>query len=142
RGGDLFRDVRSGGVREVAVAAEDPLLNGPGTARIFLQQFQIMVRFQNEDLRRPDPLDDQFGGMAEVGEETNISLDGAQEKADRIVGIVGDAEGVDGDIANLEGGAGGKDAGLELDFEEAFDGFFGQAIAIDRDLQFDDQAGN
>ena len=35
-----------------------------------------------------DALDDQFGGVAEVGEKADVARAGAQEKTDRVAGVV------------------------------------------------------
>jgi len=59
----------------------------------------------------------------------------AQEEADGIVGIVRDAEGINGDVAQLEGGAGGEDPVIERGGELGLDGFLGEAIAVNGDVQ-------
>lgn len=91
-----------------------------------------MIGFQDQDVGGADPLNDQFGGVAEVGEKTDVSPARAQEETDRVVGIMGDAEGIDADIPDLERRSGGEDPAVQLALELLFDGFFGEAIAIDR----------
>jgi hypothetical protein len=61
-------------VREMAVTAENPLFHTPGAADIILQHFHIMIRLQNEDLRFADALNDEFGRVAEVREETDMPV--------------------------------------------------------------------
>ena len=43
---DLFNNTCGGVVREVAVAAQDALLDAPGPFGVFLQQLQVMIGFQ------------------------------------------------------------------------------------------------
>jgi hypothetical protein len=68
-----------------------------------------------------------------------------EKEADGIVGIVRNGKGVDTDVADLEGSAGVEEMGVEGDLELGFDGFLGEAIAIDGELQFageTDEAGD
>ena len=55
-----------GFVAEMAVATHDPLLDAPWTAEIVLEQFHIVVRFENEDVGSANPFHDEFCGVTEV----------------------------------------------------------------------------
>ena len=66
---------------------------------------------------------------------------GSHEKSDRIRGVVRDGKSVDGHVANGEGIAGDEKMGVDLNLQLGFDGFAGQAIAINGHLQFCGQAG-
>ena len=61
--------LRGGGVGEVAVPGLDSLLRGPGALGVFLQEFLIVVRLDQECVDPAERLDDERCGMAEVGEE-------------------------------------------------------------------------
>src|SRR2546426_7539824 len=93
-----------------------------------------MIGLQQEDVRGPDALDDEFGGMAEVGQETDIAGRGAKEKADGIVGVVRNRKSVHLDITEFDGCARAEEAAIELRLELGCDGLFRQSIAIDRNL--------
>ena len=72
-GDDLQRDLGGGVVGEMAVPAEDALLDAPGAARVFLQQFQIVIGFEHEDVRATNAFDDELGGMSEIGEKPDAA---------------------------------------------------------------------
>lgn len=134
-GHDFCGDLRGCVVGKVAVPAEDALLGGPGTAGVVLEHFHVVIRFEDEDVGGADAFDNEAGGVAEIGEEANIPGGRAQEEADGIVGIMRDAEGIDGDISELEGGAGGEEAEVEGRLELGLDDFLGQAVAVNGDVQ-------
>jgi hypothetical protein len=69
-GDDLRGDLRRGVVGEMAVPAEDALFRAPGPPGVVLEHFHVVIGFENERVRGPDPLDDEFRGRAEIGEET------------------------------------------------------------------------
>jgi hypothetical protein len=61
---------------------------------------------------------------------------GADEEPDGVGGVMGDAEGLDLDIADGEGGPGGEDAEVEgFPLELQLDGLLGQPVAVDGDVQ-------
>src|SRR5204862_6879152 len=88
--------------------------------------------FEDENIGGADPFDDQLGGMAKIGQKTDACAIGPEHKTDRIIGIVRDGKGVDGQIAYLKGTAGAENAKIEAGFELELDRFLGEAIAIDR----------
>lgn len=95
-----------------------------------------MVGFEDENVRRADAFDDKPGGVAEIGEEADVADSGAEEEAHGIAGIVRNAERFHGDITQLEGRTRVEQAVVEPGLELDFDGFLGEPVAIDRDLQF------
>lgn len=136
-GADDFRGgVGSGGIAEVAVATEDALFGGPGASGIFLEEFEVVVGFEDEDVGGADALDDEFSGVAEVGEEADVAGGGAEEEADGVLGVVGDGERIDRDIAEIEGATGLELSEGEGVFALALDGFGGEAVAVDGDAEF------
>ena len=86
------------------------------------------------------PLQDQFGGVAEVGEKPDVAGGCAQQKSNRIVGVMGHTEGVHCQISDFKRCAGGKEPEIEPHFKLAGNCLAGEAIAIDRNLQPGSQA--
>ena len=70
---DLQRDFGGGVVRKMTVPAEDALLDAPGAARVFLQQFQIVIGFEHEDVRATHAFDDELGGVSKIGEKPDAA---------------------------------------------------------------------
>jgi len=99
RGDDLFGDLCRRVVREMAVAAENALLGGPRATSVVLKHFHVVVGFEHERMGGADAFDDEFRGVAEVGEETNVPGCGAQEEPNRIVRIVRHAESINPDVS-------------------------------------------
>lgn len=138
---DLVEDIGGGVIGEVAVAAEDALLQTPWTSHIFLQELQVVIGFQDNDVRAADAFHDELGGMAEVREETDGASTGIQDEADGVLGVVRDGKGVDAHLTQFERGAGDEHAAVELGRELAFDGFAGVAIAVNGDVEFGGDGG-
>ena len=118
-------------VGEVAVPAEDALFGGPRASGVVLQHRHVVIGFEYKGMGGAHSFDDEAGGMAEVGEETDVPRRSAQEEANGIVGVVWHAEGVDGDVAKFKSGAGGKESVIEWVLELRLDGFLREAIAVD-----------
>jgi hypothetical protein len=153
-GHDLGGGLGGGDVGDVTVAAEDALLERPGTARAVLEHFDVVIGFEHEDVGQTDAFEDEFGDVAEVGDETNVAGAGVEHEADRVLGIVRDGKGLDADVADFEGGAAFEEAPVNFGFESVggFEGEVGflapfvferpdgavlrAAIAIDGDVAF------
>lgn len=135
-GNDLFGDFSGGFIGKMAMAAEDTLFDAPGSAGVVLEELEIMVGLEDEDIGGPNPLNDELGGVPKVGQESDFSFVGSNEEADRIISIMRNRKRVDGDIADVEAGAGGKDAAVQRAFELLFDRFLGQPVAIDGNAEF------
>lgn len=134
---DLLGEVGGIGVREVAVAADDALFDAPGAAGVVLEEFQVVVGFKNEGVGGTNTLDDQAGGMTEVGQEPDVARRRAQEEPDGVLGVMRNGESLDLDIADFERGAGGEEAELEWRAGSGGgDGVAGQAVAVDRQAEF------
>lgn len=134
---------RGGGgvfVREMAVASGDALLEAPGPAG-FLKHLQVVVGFEDKDVGGAHALEDGFRGVAEVGEKTDFRGAGVQEETDGVGGVMGNVERVHADIANLETGAGLKDATIKFGSGLIFDGFLRGAVAINGDAVLVGKAG-
>ena len=135
-GHDLRDGFSSGLIREMAVTAEDALLQAPGAADTILQHFHVMIGFEHENIGGTDPLDDQFCHMAEVGDEANVAGGGVKQETDGILGIVRDGERVHKHVTSFKARAGLEQVAVEFGFQLVFERFFCSAVAINRDVKF------
>ncbi len=119
----------------MAVAAGDALLETPGASG-FLQHFQIMIGFQHEDIGVANALKGEFGGVAEIGQKTDLAAGSAEHEADGIGSIMRNAECFDQDVADLKAAAGAEHAAVEFGLELEFDGFPGKPVAINGNVEF------
>ena len=72
--------LRRGVVGEMTVAAEDALFEAPGAADAILQHLDIVIGLEHQGMGGADAFEDQFGDVAQVGQETDIHRGGAQRK--------------------------------------------------------------
>ena len=103
RGQNLFHNIGGGVVGEMAMSAENALLEAPGPAAVVLQHFDVMVGFQQEDVGLADALDDQLGGVAQVGQESDIAGGCADQEGGGVIGIMRHGEGVHRQVTDLDG---------------------------------------
>ena len=94
-----------------------------------------MIGFEQEHVRGANAFDDELRGVAEVGQEPNISRVGANQKADRIVCIVRHGESVHDDIAHIERCARAENPAIESGVELMLNRFLREAVAENRNLQ-------
>ncbi len=88
-------------IREMAGAAEDPLLDDP-RIRPDLQHVQIVVRFQQQTIGVAQMNLHKLGHVAQVSYECHLRAIGAKREADWISGIVRNLKRVDINIADGE----------------------------------------
>ena len=120
---DLRGGFGGGDVREMAVAAEDALLERPRAVRTILQHLHVVVGFEDEDVRGADAVEHEPRGVAEVGGETDVAARGAQQKSDGVLRVVRDGKSFDEDVGDLKARAGGEQSPFELR-DEIGGGFF------------------
>jgi len=101
-------------VGEMPGAAHDALLHMPGI-RTHLEHLQIVIRFQHDSIAITQVLLHQLGHVTEIGDERQLHAGGTKGEAERVDGVMGDAEGSDFDIADTKSVAGFD----ELDAVEA-----------------------
>lgn len=108
RGIELGGEVAGHGVvGEVAETTHDALLEGPGIAAI-AEHFEIVVGFEHGAIGGIQLLFDVFRKVAEVGDQDDAHALSAEREGDGIGGIMGNGEGRNFDIADLEGVPGGE----------------------------------
>ena len=93
------------GIREVAVAGGDALLDGPRTAGVPLQELLIVVGFDDQGLDAASGLADQAGSESEVSEDGEGDMATFDAKAHGIRGIVGHGEGQGLEACDVKGPA-------------------------------------
>jgi len=135
-GHDLRGGLGGGDVGEVAVAAEDALLETPRTARTILQHLHVMIGFEHEDIGGADAVEDEPGGVAKVGGEAEVAGGGANQITNGILRVVRNGKRFDADIADLKSRAGGEKLPVDLRLE-----MFGDIGSIGRRTFFADPLG-
>ena len=123
-------------VGEMPVPAHDSLLQAPGAMRTIAEHLDIMIGFQNQNVRPADAIDDQSRGMTQIREKTDVSGGSAQEVTDRVLGIVRNGKGFDHHIAQIETRAGFEQMAGKSFFRLPLQRVLGGAVAIDRNIQF------
>ena len=78
----------------------NPLLHGPGTVWIVLQQLLIMIGLDDQRVHFAQALDHGFGGIPEIGDESERAGAAVESVTNRIDRIVRDRKGLDVDIAD------------------------------------------
>ena len=131
----LFQELGGAFVRKMAVSAEDALLETPRPSRIVVQQVHVVVGFQQQHFRIADPVGDQSGAVAHVGEKTNPTFRCVQHKAHGIDSIMRDWEGIHIQITDLKGVSGFHEPKVEVGVMDAADFLRGMAIAVHRDAE-------
>ena len=89
-------------VGEVAVLAEDSLLEAGRAAGVVAQQFQVVIGFEQEHLGMADAVGGEAGAVAEVGEPANLRGGGVQHEADGVDGVVRHGKGLDAEVADFK----------------------------------------
>jgi len=141
-GGHDLSDCFSGGfIREMAMAAQNALLQRPGTVRTFLQHLYVVIGFKDEDVRGARAFNHQLGHVPEIGDEPEIAGGGVEQKSDRVLGVMRDGEGVHLHVGDFKARAGVKEPAVEAGFEDAFKFIFGGAVAVNGDVEFLCDAG-
>ena len=97
--GEKFTDQR---VRKMAGAAHHALLDVPGI-RPDLQHFEIVIRFENQEIGFAQMMLHQLGHVAEIGDDRDFHSIRAKSVADGIGGIMRNRERIDFDIADSKG---------------------------------------
>ena len=95
-----------------------------------------MVGFQEKDVCGANAIQRHFGDMAQIRQEADAGGGGVQEKTGWILGVVGHAESVHGDIADVEGRDCFKEFEVQKRFGLALNGFLSEPVAVNGDFQF------
>ena len=132
--GEKFAD---GVIGKMTGAAEDALLDHP---RIWadLEHVEIVIGFEDEAVGVAEMNFDEFGHVAEVGDDGELSTVGAEGECDRVSGVMRNSEGVDIDIADGECRPGLEQFELRGELAPGFgrqDGGRGEARDVDGNVQ-------
>lgn len=124
-------------VAEVTVPAHNALLQRPWPHGIILKQFQIVIGFDDERISRTHTFDDKLRDVTKVGEYADNLVAMPDNETDRIVSVVRNAKRFDGQIANRERRAGGKQSPRNADTAVRLriggNRFGGQPVRINRE---------
>ena len=120
-------------VRQMPFASHHALLDGP-RIRPHLQHFEIVIRFEQQQVSAAQVELDGIGHVAQVGDQADFDALRAKAEADRIDGVVRNGEAVDFDIADAK-----RRPGLEtIQARRVFaprDGGRGEPGDEDRDIE-------
>jgi hypothetical protein len=100
--GEKFAD---GVIGKMTGAAEDALLDDPGIGAD-LEHVEIVIGFEDQAIDIAEMDFDEFGHVAEVGDDGELGAVGAEGEGDRVGGVMRNSEGVDVDVADGEALAG------------------------------------
>jgi hypothetical protein len=125
-----------GVIGKVSGAGEDALLDDPGIWADF-EHVEIVIGLEHEAIGIPEMDFDEFGHVAEVGDESHFCAVGAKGEADGIGGVMGNLKSVDVNIADGEvlAGMNGFDAiesFAERVGEDAVEGVKGRLGDVER----------
>jgi hypothetical protein len=132
---NLLGQYRSGFIGEMSVPAENALLDTPGAVQVLLQQLHVMIGFQQQHGGRAYALDDQLCRVAQIRQEPEIGRVRVDQKADRIVRVMGNAKRIDLHVAHFKRGARAEEANIETSAGLQLDRFLRQTIAVNGDSQ-------
>ncbi len=127
----LLDSIRSRLVRQVPVPAENPLLERPGTMRTFLEHPDVVICFEHQHVRRPDSLNHQLRGVAEVRQKSEIPGRSPHHEPHRVLGVVRHAKRLNEHITNLKTGAGFKLAARNRALKLKLNRVARKAVAVD-----------
>ncbi len=89
---------RRGRIREMPVARHDPLLHTPRPFRVVLQQLLVVIRLDEQRLRRAYSLLHQLRGHAEIGQHAQCFVAMVQDESHRLDRIVRHGKRLDRDV--------------------------------------------
>lgn len=138
---DLLDGIRRRFVGKVPVPAEDSLFQAPGAVRTVLQHLNIVIRFQDQDVRAPHPFKRQARRMTEVRQHTDIAGSRFEQKPDRVLSIVGHGERIHHHVAQFKRRARLEQPAFHWYFTFPAEGVAGQAVAVHRHIELLTQHG-
>jgi hypothetical protein len=90
-----------GVIGKMTRAAEDALLDDPGIGAD-LKHIEIVIGFEDQAIDIAEMDFDEFGHVAEVGDDGELGTVGAEGECDRVGGVVRNGEGVDVNVTDGE----------------------------------------
>ena len=136
-GHDFGDAIRRRFVREMAVPAEDALLQAPRAMRAILQHAHVVIGFEHKRIGFADTFQHELGDVAEVGGKTDAAAIRAQHEPHRVLCVVRDGKCFHADVAHFKTAAGDKQPEIQLRaFRDADDFVHRGAIAINGNARF------
>ncbi len=105
-----------------------------------LQQLDIVIGFEQQNIGRAEPIQDEFCYLAEVRQKSDIHARRAQKIPDWILGVVQDVKRFDNNVAHFKTVPRREESAVELRLKLKFQRILCRAIAINRHAQFLAQA--
>lgn len=135
-GHNVLRGIGGRFVGKMAVPSEDSLLKAPRSARAVLQHFHVVIGFQHERVGVAHAFADEPREVAEVGGKSNARRRRAQQKPDRILGVVRNGKRFDENVADFKTRPGGENAAVQFRFELILGGVVRRAVAVNGNAEF------
>ena len=135
---ELLDHIGGGGVGKMTVPRLNSLFHRPGTMRIALQKFLVVVSFDYQGMNFAQPFHDHLCGVAEVGDESQAAGAGVKSEPDRIDRVVRYRKSLHDNVADREFAAGAKNPPITMSIQPAvaLDGFCGEGVAINGNVEF------
>ena len=126
-----------GRVRKVTMPRHNPLLHRPRPMQIALQQFFVVIGFDDEGMHLPQPFHDHLGRVTEIGDKSERVRSGIKREANRIDRVMRHRESLHRNVANLELRASPKDSPMPVLIQRTTiaDGFRGLRVCINRNVE-------
>jgi hypothetical protein len=128
----MFGNVGGGIVAEMAMPAEDALLEAPGSANVVLEELEIVVGFEEQHVSGSDSLERKFCGATEICEKPDVDEGCSDQEPHGVLRVVRDRERFNFNVSKPERCACGKQAAIEFGCELFLERLLGWAVAVNR----------
>src|SRR6266481_5097120 len=96
----------------------DALFHRPGTVRVVLQKFLIVVGLDHKCLHMAQPFHDHFGDVTEIGNKSEAAGTGVKDESERIDRVVRHGKSLHCYVADRELRAGRKEPPIATSLRE------------------------
>ncbi len=116
----------------------DALFHRPGTVRVVLQKFFIVIGLDHQCLHMAQPFHDHFGNVTEIGNKSEAAGTGGKHEPERIDRVVRHGKRLHCHVADRKLRAGGKEPPIAASLHQTAGPkrFGGEPIAINRQIKF------
>src|SRR5215471_16225894 len=116
----------------------DALFHRPGTVRVVLQKFFVVIGLDNKCLHMAQPFHDHFGNVTEIGNKSETAGTGGKHEPERIDRVVRDGKRLHRHVADRKLRAGRKEPPIAASLPETGGPkrFGGEPIAINWQIKF------
>jgi len=116
----------------------DALFHRPGTVRVVLQKFFIVIGLDHKCLHMAQPFHDHFGNVTEIGNKSEAAGTGGKHEPERIDRVMRHGKRLHCHVADGKFRPGRKEPPIATSFHEPVGPkrFGGEPIAINRQIKF------